>query len=510
MDENEFFRQATLRICSSLDIAKGLQECFNYISQYLPADNFYLERYEQDMSAIRIVAHANRDGYKNLDVLIPLLDEAKLQMKEVSGDKMPPVYISNTPSEDPITLHMLSALKEPLSSVLSLMLFVENKIVGALTLLAYGENRFNENDISLYSTLREPFFLAMSNAMEHREVLKLQKLLADDNRYLQEELRRLSGDEIVGSQFGLRDTIKKLRQVATLDSPVLLMGETGSGKDVLANFIHYSSPRANNPFVSVNCGAIPDSLIDSELFGHEKGAFTGALAQKRGRFERANNGTIFLDEIGELPLQVQARLLRVLQNKEIERVGGVKTIPLNIRVIAATNRNLEEMVNAGAFREDLWFRLNVFPIYVPPLRQRRMDIPALIQHFISLKAKELKLASIPSLAPGAIDTLMHYHWPGNVRELQNIIERALILQPDGPLTFEHLEKTPTTPPPQPERISDTILKLDDVIADHIRHVLVKTDGKINGSDGAAALLGVNPSTLRNRMIKLGIKYGRKR
>ncbi len=509
MDENEFFRQATLRICGSLDIARGLQQCFNYISQHLPADNLYLERYEQDMSAIRVVTHANQDGYRNLDILIPLLDEAKNHMKEVSGDKMPPLYICNKPAEDPITLHMLTVLEEPLSSVLSLMLFVENKIVGALTLLAHGENRFSERDISLYSTLREPFFLAMSNAMEHREVIKLQELLADDNRYLQDELRRLSGDEIVGAQFGLRDTMQKLRQVASLDSPVLLMGETGSGKDVLANFIHYSSSRADYPFVSVNCGAIPDSLIDSELFGHEKGAFTGALARKRGRFERANNGTIFLDEIGELPLQAQARLLRVLQNKEIERVGGVKTIPLNIRVIAATNRNLEEMVNAHEFREDLWFRLNVFPIYVPPLRQRKVDMPALIQHFISFKAKELKLGSIPSLAPGAIDALMNYHWPGNVRELQNIIERALILKPEGPLTFEHLESAPAAQPRATDIASDGTLNLDEAIAGHIRHVLAKTEGKINGTNGAAALLGVNPSTLRNRMIKLGIKYGRK-
>ncbi len=505
MDENEFFRQATLRICGNLDIARGLQECFNYISQHMPADNLYLERYEMDMSAIRIIAHANQSGYRNLDVLIPLLDEAKNGMKEVSGDKMPSLYICNNPAKDPITAHMLSALQEPLSSVMSLMLFVEDKVAGALTLLARGNDRFEEHHISLYSTLREPFFVAVSNALEHRKVLKLTDLLADDNRYMQEELHRLSGDEIIGANFGLRDTMKGLRQVASLDSPVLLMGETGSGKDVLANFIHYSSTRADGPFICVNCGAIPDSLIDSELFGHEKGAFTGAISQKRGRFERANKGTIFLDEIGELPLQAQTRLLRVLQNKEIERLGGVDTISLDIRVIAATNRKLEEMVNSGDFREDLWFRLNVFPIMVPPLRERMVDIAALIQHFIDLKVKELKLPSVPSLAPGAIDQLLDYDWPGNVRELQNIIERALIISPQGPLSFEHLKRTPSRSARTADYSVGGSYNLDDVIRQHIRGVLKMTNGKISGSGGAAALLCVNPSTLRNRIKKLGIE-----
>jgi transcriptional regulator with GAF, ATPase, and Fis domain len=303
--------------------------------------------------------------------------------------------------------------------------------------------------------------------------------------------------------------MQKVQQVATLDSPVLLLGETGVGKDVIANAIHYSSSRSDGPFVSVNCGAIPETLIDSELFGHEKGAFTGALAQKRGRFERANKGTIFLDEIGELPLQAQVRLLKVLQSKEIERVGGVKTIPLDIRIIAATNRDLEDMVNNHLFREDLWFRLNVFPILIPALRERRSDIPALLQHFIGLKARELKLTTIPSLSAGAIDPLMEYHWPGNVRELQNVIERALILNPSGPLTFEHLSLRHPIKTLELREHSEETDNIDEVISRHIRRVLAKTKGKVNGPDGAAAFLGINPSTLRNRMKKLRIDYGRK-
>src|SRR5512136_2879197 len=274
--------------------------------------------------------------------------------------------------------------------------------------------------------------------LRHQEVIRLKDMLADDNRYLFNELRSASGDEIVGSDFGLKTVIEMVQQVAPLDSPVLLLGETGTGKEVIANAIHYSSPRKDGPFIKVNCGAIPETLIDSELFGHEKGAFTGAVSQRRGRFERADRGTIFLDEIGELPPQAQIRLLHVLQRKEIERVGGTSSIPVDIRIISATNRNLEEMIASGRFREDLWFRLNVFPIMIPPLRQRKEDIPALVHHFIDRKSVELKLTEKTALAPGAVDRLIAYDWPGNVRELENIIERALIQHQGGMLSFETL------------------------------------------------------------------------
>jgi len=250
--------------------------------------------------------------------------------------------------------------------------------------------------------------------------------------------------------------------------------------------------------------------LDSELFGHEKGAFTGALSQRRGCFERADHGTIFLDEIGELPPQAQVRMLRVLQYKEIERVGGASTISVDIRLIAATNRNLEEMAKARQFREDLWFRLNVFPIRVPPLRERKEDIPALMRYFIGRKSRELRLPTPPPLARGVIDRLMSYHWPGNVRELENVVERALILKRGEPLTFEDLiggkpdESSLITSGTQ-----GPSLKLDEVMYQHIRRVLEMTKGKVHGKGGAAEALGINPSTLRNRMNQLGIPYGRR-
>jgi transcriptional regulator with GAF, ATPase, and Fis domain len=307
--------------------------------------------------------------------------------------------------------------------------------------------------------------------------------------------------------------MEMVKQVAPIDSPVLLLGETGTGKEVIASAIHYSSPRKDGPLIKVNCGAIPETLLDSELFGHEKGAFTGAISQKRGRFERASKGTIFLDEIGELPAQAQVRLLRVLQTKEIERVGGTTSIPVDIRIISATNRNLQEMIAAGRFREDLWFRLNVFPIMIPPLRQRREDIPALVHHFIERKSKELKLAERPVLATGAIDRLMAYDWPGNVRELENLIERALIQSRGGSaLSFETLSAPQVPVGREVTRDAGrnrTALSLDEINAQHIRQALEMAGGKINGPGGAAQILGLNPNTLRSRMSKLGIPYGKK-
>jgi len=277
---------------------------------------------------------------------------------------------------------------------------------------------------------------------------------------------------------------------------------------VIASAIHQFSQYKDGPFVKVNCGANPDTLIDSELFGHEKGAFTGANLQKRGYFERANKGTIFLDEIGDLPLNAQVRLLRVLQFKEVQRVGGGSPVRLDIRVIAATHRNLEAMVEAGLFREDLWFRLNVFPILIPPLRHRKEDIPALLHFLIAQKAIELKLNRIPSLTPGTAERLMAYDWPGNVRELENVIERALILCRGDELSEDaFLFRDGRTGSAVEE--SGSIMTLDEAVSAHIRKALRKSGGKIHGPGGAAHLLGVNASTLRNRMDRLAIRYGRR-
>ncbi|MBA7670846.1 Anaerobic nitric oxide reductase transcription regulator NorR [subsurface metagenome] len=508
MDKNEFFRQSTLRICGNLEIEEAMQACLQFLRQVMPVDRMFLQRYDYGFNAMRTIAEATLSECHKLDTLTPLSEEASISAQRENLPELTGVYIFEDPEKYAVSREMLQFHSVPCTSLMVMLLKSKDQILGSLVLITEGKERYIEEHARLLFLLKEPFVIALSNTLKHREVLKLKDLLADDNRYLHGELRRLSGDEIVGANFGLKDAMDRVRQVAALDSPVLLLGETGVGKDMIANAIHYSSTRRDGPFINVNCGAIPETLIDSELFGHEKGAFTGALSQKRGRFERADKGTILLDEIGELPPQAQVRLLRVLQDKEIERVGGTKTIPLDIRIIAASNRNLEEMVKTNQFREDLWFRINVFPIWILPLRERKSDIPALLQHFISLKAKELKLPAIPTLSPVAIDPLMQYHWPGNIRELQNVVERILILNPDGPLTFEHLNL------PQQQKTSDLPEQaiepdnLDEVISRHIRQVLSKTNGKIHGPGGAAELLGINPSTLRNRMNKLGIDYGR--
>jgi transcriptional regulator with GAF, ATPase, and Fis domain len=395
------------------------------------------------------------------------------------------------------------------TSMLYISLVIEGKHLGSVIFLADGKGIFKKSHAGLVSQLREPFNIAVSNALRYREVVKLKEIVDDENRELARESRYISEDEIVGEDCGLKEVIEMVRQVASLKSPVLLLGETGVGKEVIANAIHYASPRKDRPLITVNCGAIPESLMDSELFGHERGAFTGAIALKKGRFERADQGSIFLDEVAELPLSVQVRLLRVLHNREIERVGGSETIPVDIRIIAATHRNLEEMVRAGKFREDLWFRLNIFPVMIPPLRHRHGDIPALIHHFIEKKAKELKIHTPPPLSSEVLERLKDYHWPGNVRELENLVERELIRSrgPNGNhfLTFEQFQwpKNSEATESMPE-VNIPLLTLDKAMSQHIRLSLEQTGGKIYGPDGAAALLGINPNTLRSRMKKLSI------
>jgi formate hydrogenlyase transcriptional activator len=505
IDENDFFRRATIQICSSLDIETAMWRAMQVLKDLIPGEEMYLHLYEAGLGAMRTIAGATASEGRRMDRITPLPQAVRERVGGFSG-----MIVINQPESEPGLQFMLGYYGRPDTSALVQLLEVGGQKLGALVLLAEGRNRFSREHARLFSLLKEPFAVALANTLKHREVLRLKDLLADDNRYLQRELLNVSGDEIVGADFGLKGVMTKARQVASLNSPVLLLGETGVGKDVIANAIHYSSPRKDGPFVKVNCGAIPETLLDSELFGHEKGAFTGALSQKRGRFERAHHGTLFLDEIGELPAQAQVRMLRVLQDKEIERVGGTNPISVDIRLIAATNRNLEEMVEEKKFRKDLWFRINVFPIQIPPLRDRKGDIPALVHLFVQRKSRELRLPASPPLAPGVIDRLTAYSWPGNVRELENVIERALILSMGNPLTFDDLAGA--KPGDEFKRAAgrpEESWKLDEAMARHIRRVLDMKGGKVHGKGGAAEVLGINPSTLRNRMNLLGIPYGRR-
>ena len=336
----------------------------------------------------------------------------------------------------------------------------------------------------------------------HDEVQRLKAQLEEENIYLQEEIRQAKNfGEMIGESDAIKYVMFKVNHVAVTDSTVLITGETGTGKELVARAIHTASARSDRSLITVNCAALPATLIESELFGHEKGAFTGAVSRKPGRFELADRGTIFLDEVGELPLESQVKLLRVIQEGEVQRLGGTNPIKVDVRIIAATNRNLRREIDRGAFREDLWYRLNVFPITVPPLRQRTEDIPLLVQHFVSNYANKFG-KTITSISPQAMQKLQEHSWPGNVRELANVIERAVIYTQGTALNvFDVLEQQQTG-----DTAADpSVMKsLEEVEREYILHILEHTQWRIEGPRGAAKLLGMNPSTLRTRMIKLGI------
>jgi len=504
VSRDEFFREVTLRICSSLQINTAFGRVFEYLREHFPMDHMFLDITDKSLGVIRHIAVATI-GTRTPEEIITIPEALWEWVRKLQA----PFILTPSDQDDRIRA-FAPLIKLEGHSDLALPLRIEDELIGFLVLRTRGEGEFTPEHVGLLASVAEPFAIALANVLAHEQVIKYRDILIDDNRFLHREILSLAGDDIVGGSSGLRNVMEMVRQVAPLSNTVLLMGETGTGKEVIANAIHFASSRKDGPFIKVNCGAIPESLIDSELFGHEKGAFTGAATAKRGRFERAAGGTIFLDEIGELPPQAQVRLLRVLQSREIERVGGDKPISVDIRVIAATHRNLESMISESRFREDLWFRLNVFPIIVPPLRQRQEDVPALTRHFVALKCRELGIADPPAIAPGALERLMNYGWPGNVRELENLVERELIRHRGGQLRFEFLlpgDKGGETQPVT-EGKDGGPLNLDEAMSLHIGRVLKMTRGKIHGSGGAAELLGINPNTLRGRMSKLGIRYGR--
>ncbi|MBU1053049.1 MAG: sigma 54-interacting transcriptional regulator [Proteobacteria bacterium] len=511
INENYFFREATLRICGSLEIERALWDCFMYIRDYIPADIMLIVVYDTVTGIGEIIAKADLSGgeISSVKTIAPTNTKQLIEEMKINPQIRPKVFVADRICDHPIMGYLSEIIGDPDAAFMAIGTKPEWDFFGGILIGNNGEEKYFEKHARLFSLLHEPFAISLSNYLRYREVLRLKEILTDDNRYLQEELRQQTGEEIVGSQFGLKQVMEMVGRVAPLASPVLLLGETGTGKELIATAIHNLSPRRNGPFIKVNCGAIPESLMDSELFGHEKGAFTGAFFQKRGRFERAQGGTIFLDEIGELTPGAQIRLLRVIQEKEFERVGGTETIKVDIRVIAATHRNLEAMLAEGKFREDLYFRLRVFPIVIPPLRDRRADIPALVQYFIMKKTRELGFMEIPSLAPGAIDKLMQYEWPGNVRELQNSVERALILNREKPLVFDNSDYTiPHSNIMIPATDAGNALSFEQATSQMIIKALEMSGGRVGGEKGAAKLLKLNPSTLRAKMRKLGIPFGR--
>jgi formate hydrogenlyase transcriptional activator len=389
---------------------------------------------------------------------------------------------------------------EGLRSGCDLPLIGRSGVLGVLSALKRSERGFDKQDVEFLEQVSRQVAIAVENALDYETAIRDRDKEAKQRIYLEEEIRAELG-EIVGESPALKTALSLVSVVAPTDSSVLILGETGTGKELIARAIHKLGSRSQKPFVKLNCAAIPLGLLESELFGHEKGAFTGAIAQKTGRFELADKGTLFLDEVGDIPLELQAKLLRVLQEQEFERLGSNRTHKVDVRLIAATHRDLPAMVKQGAFRDDLYYRLKVFPIQVPALRQRAEDIPSLVRHFMALYSQRMN-KRIDVIPAETLDALVRYPWPGNVRELQNFVERAVILSPLSTLRAPTSELEPF----QPRKGSDVPINgLAEVERDHILRALEATNWVIGGDSGAAARLGMKRTSLAYRMKKLRIR-----
>src|SRR5712671_4015684 len=390
-------------------------------------------------------------------------------------------------------------------------LFSRDKALGTLSVGRRDAPPFTERDSELLVQLSTQVAIALDNAMAWGQINDLKNQLAREKVYLEDEIRSdMQFREIVGKTKALREILQQVEVVSPTDSTVLIYGETGTGKEAIARAIHDLSGRKAKAFVKLNCAALPTGLMESELFGHEKGAFTGAISQRIGRFELANGGSVFLDEVGEIPLEVQPKLLRVLQEREFERLGGSKTFRTDARLIAATNRDLNAMAGEQTFRSDLYYRLNVFPVRVPPLRERADDIPLLVRHFVQQFGRRMG-KTIETIPSETMDALVRYYWPGNIRELQNVIERAVILTPGSVLNVvvgELTSRSTPSPAPRSGTQKDMQSMLDETERRHIIRALEETNWVIAGPNGAAARLGMKRSTLHARMQKLGVQVTR--
>jgi formate hydrogenlyase transcriptional activator len=449
----------------------------------------------------------------------PLKDESvhEESLVPIDEDVSGTVYRTGKPwcgsIQEARRLGMKYTLHAEVGTLCILPLVSRGRVLGTFGVVKYQENAF-AGDCAFLSQIANQVAIAVENACAFGEIRELKDQLSKEKLYLEDEIRtEMNFAQIIGNSASLRRVLKQVETVAPTDSTVLIYGETGTGKELIARGIHDLSPRRSKPFVKLNCAAIPTGLLESELFGHEKGAFTGAIAQRIGRFEVADGGTIFLDEIGEIPLELQTKLLRVLQEREFERLGSSRTLRTDARLIAATNRDLEAMVSEQKFRSDLFFRLNVFPVHVPPLRERQGDIPLLVRHFTEQFSKRMRkvIETIPS---AAMDALSRYHWPGNIRELQNVIERAVIISTGPALNIDITDlKFPKSSPPAEQSASPAPANgalhhvLEETERQQILKALKESNWVVAGPNGAAAHLGMKRSTLQLRMHKLGIARG---
>lgn len=435
-DTGKFFRDATQRLCGTLDLEVALGAFFDFLRDSMGVTGMMIGRILFDAHVSEGIAWCDGDGVQLSNRRIMFTPEqARLADTALRhrGEAEDGVYAATL--DDPVARFLCTQSSRAMQPPLFFLRMRSGKDFWAgVAFTCPAERPFTPEQLEQLRSLRAPLLMTLSNCLRYRELEELKEYVVRENFQLRSQLGRAPDMDIVGAGGSLARVVEEARLAGATDVPVLIVGETGAGKEVIAHAVHGFSRRMGAPFVAVNCGAIPASLIDSELFGHARGAFTGAVQEHKGYFERAHGGTIFLDEIGELPLEAQARLLRVLQDKKIERVGGGVPIPVDFRLIAATNRDLKKMAAEGAFREDLYYRLRVVLLEVPPLRERKEDIPLLTTRFIQDAARRFGIVP-PLPAPGEVGRLTAYAWPGNVRELRNVVEEAMVLAPQGPLRF---------------------------------------------------------------------------
>jgi formate hydrogenlyase transcriptional activator len=452
--------------------------------------------YDAEIHALRLQMLDFPDGLGAIreDAVVPLDDSLAGYVFQSRQGRL--FTLAEAGSISKTTANLMA--REGLQALCCMPLITRDSVLGTLNLGSRQENFFTHADQQFFSQAAGQVAIALENALAYKRIEELNSRLAEEKVYLEDEIRTENRfEEIIGQGPALKAILKQVETVAPTDSTVLIYGETGTGKELLARAIHDLSSRRQGTFVKLNCAAIPTGLLESEMFGHERGAFTGAIAQRIGRFELAHRGSMFLDEVGEIPLELQTKLLRVLQEREFERLGSSRTIKTDARLVAATNRNLETMVEERQFRADLYYRLNVFPLTVPPLRERREDIPLLVRYFVQQNARRMnrKITTIPS---ETMQTLTRYHWPGNIRELQNFIERAVIVSP-GPVLQAPVRELKRSVPD-----SATVVTLATAERDAIVRALRDAGGRVGGDDGAAAKLGMKRTTLQAKMRKLGI------
>jgi formate hydrogenlyase transcriptional activator len=492
-----FLLEMSNTLAAHLDIRQlltAIAACLRQVKQF---DEATLALYDGQSKMLRIQAieAPSSIGAPAADALIPLGGSPAGWAYTARR----PLLLRGIPNEK-LPFDVRSQLADQsVKSACWIPLLGQDGVFGTLNLFSRRAGTFSDDDLGILTQMAGQIAIALGNALAFRRVSELTEKLAEEKRYLEDELRtEFNFEEIVGESKPLMRVLNQIETVAPTDSTVLILGETGTGKELIARAVHDLSGRRAHNFVRVNCASIPTGLLESELFGHEKGAFTGAIAQRIGRLELAHQGTIFLDEVGDIPLELQPKLLRVLQEKQFERLGTSRTITTDVRIVAATNRDLGKMVAAGQFRSDLFYRLSVFPIVVPPLRERREDISLLVHYFIAKFGKRMN-KKIESVPPETMQALTRYSWPGNIRELEHLIERAVILSRGSVLNVPQVELAQATEGPATSSSS-----LEEIEREHIIRVLRETNGKIGGPGGAAERLGMNRTTLNSRMQKLGI------